>query len=115
VRKKMVELQMKAAENGNIIMDGRDIGTVVLPEADLKIFLTAHLEERAKRRYKETVSKGKSANIEQLINDIGNRDVKDSTRKESPLRKADDAIELDTTNLSIEQVVDAIIEKINIR
>jgi len=112
VRRKMVELQQKAAESGNIIMDGRDIGTVVLPHADLKIFLTAHLEERAKRRYKETKSKGKNIDMNQMIEDIEIRDIKDSTRKESPLRKADDAIELDTTYLSIDQVVDAIIEKI---
>ncbi len=112
VRKKMVELQKEAAENGNIIMDGRDIGTVVLPNADLKIFLTAHLEERAKRRYQETINKGKSANINKLIEDIEIRDQKDSTRKESPLKKADDAEEIDTTNLSIDQVVEKIIAKI---
>ncbi len=112
VRKKMVELQKNAAKKGNIIMDGRDIGTVVLPNADLKIFLTAHLEERAKRRYKETITKGKQANINQLIEDIETRDIKDSTRKESPLRKADDAIELDTTDLNIDQVVEVIISKI---
>ena len=112
VRSKMVELQKEAAQNGNIIMDGRDIGTVVLPKADLKIFLTAHLEERAKRRYQETINKGKSANIDKLIEDIEIRDQKDSTRKESPLKKADDAEEIDTTNLSIEQVVEKIIAKI---
>ncbi|MFA6800489.1 MAG: (d)CMP kinase [Acholeplasmataceae bacterium] len=112
VRKMMVDLQQKAASEGNIIMDGRDIGTVVIPNADLKIFLTAHLVERAKRRYQETVTKGKSANMNQVIEDIEIRDIKDSTRKESPLKKADDAIELDTTHLSIDQVVEAIITKI---
>ncbi len=110
VRKKLVELQQKAAVNGNIVMDGRDIGTVVLPKADLKIFLTANVEERAKRRYKENVKKGKQAHISQVIEDIVIRDEKDSTRKESPLRKASDAVELDTTFLTIEEVVNKIIE-----
>lgn len=110
VRKKLVELQQKAAKNGNIVMDGRDIGTVVLPKADLKIFLTANVEERANRRYKENVKKGKHAQISQVIEDIVIRDQKDSTRKESPLRKAIDAVELDTTFLTIEEVVNKIIE-----
>ncbi|MBN2299864.1 MAG: (d)CMP kinase [Acholeplasmataceae bacterium] len=110
VRKKLVQLQQRAALNGNIVMDGRDIGTVVLPKADLKIFLTANVEERAKRRFKENVKKGKQAQISQVIEDIVNRDQKDSTRKESPLRKASDAVELDTTYLTIEQVVNKIIE-----
>jgi len=110
VRKRLVKLQQKAAENGNIVMDGRDIGTVVLPNADLKIFLTANVEERAKRRYKENVKKGKQAQISQVIEDIVIRDQKDSTRKESPLRKASDAVELDTTFLTIEEVVNKIIE-----
>lgn len=112
VRRKMVELQTEAAENGYIVMDGRDIGTVVLPHADLKIFLTANLEERAKRRLKETLNKGKDANINQIIEDIEVRDTKDSTREMSPLRKADDAIEIDTSNLSIDEVVHLIISKI---
>lgn len=110
VRKMLVDLQKKAATYGNIIMDGRDIGTVVIPNADLKIFLTANVEERAKRRFKEHVKKGNDAKIEKVIEDIVIRDQKDSTRKESPLRKADDAIILDTTHLTIEQVVDKIIE-----
>ncbi|PKK93755.1 MAG: cytidylate kinase [Tenericutes bacterium HGW-Tenericutes-6] len=110
VRKKLVDLQKKAAEKGNIVMDGRDIGTVVLPHADLKIFLTANVEERAKRRLKEHQKKGKEAPIEQVMQDIAQRDEKDSTRKESPLRKADDAIQLDTTHLTIEEVVNKIIE-----
>ncbi|MDY0074773.1 MAG: (d)CMP kinase [Acholeplasmataceae bacterium] len=110
VRKKLVELQQKASQKGNIIMDGRDIGTVVMPHADLKIFLTANVEERAKRRYKEHVKKGNQAHIEKVIEDIVIRDQKDSTRKESPLRKADDAIVLDTTHLTIEEVVNKIIE-----
>lgn len=110
VRKKLVELQKQAAQHGNIIMDGRDIGTVVIPNADLKIFLTANVEERAKRRYKEHIKKGKESQISKVIEDIVIRDQKDSTRKESPLRKADDAIVIDTTYLTIEQVVNKIIE-----
>lgn len=110
VRRKLVELQKKAAQKGNIVMDGRDIGTVVLPHADLKIFLTANVEERAKRRYKENKEKGKDLNISKVIEDIVVRDQKDSTRKESPLRKADDAIIIDTTYLTIDEVVDKIIE-----
>lgn len=110
VRKKLVDLQKKAAEKGNIVMDGRDIGTVVLPHADLKVFLTANVEERAKRRYKENVQKGHDQHISKVIEDIVVRDQKDSTRKESPLRKADDAIIIDTTYLTIDEVVDKIIE-----
>ncbi|TNF09307.1 MAG: (d)CMP kinase [Bacillota bacterium] len=110
VRKKLVDLQKKAAEKGYIVMDGRDIGTVVLPHADLKIFLTANVEERAKRRLKENLKKGKHAEIEHVIKDIATRDEKDSTRKESPLRMADDAIILDTTHLTIDEVVSKIID-----
>ncbi len=110
VRRKLVELQKKAALKGNIVMDGRDIGTVVMPHADLKVFLTANVEERAKRRYKENIKKGKDQNITKVIEDIVVRDQKDSTRKESPLRKADDAIIIDTTYLTIDEVVDKIIE-----
>jgi len=109
VRKILVEHQKKAAEKGNIIMDGRDIGTVVLPEANLKIFLTANIEERAKRRHQELIKKGKTSHLSQVIEEIINRDKKDSTRKESPLVIAKDAILLDTTDLTIEQVVDKII------
>lgn len=110
VRRKLVEIQKEAAKHGNIIMDGRDIGTVVLPHADLKIFLTANVEERAKRRHKELLKKGKDVTLSQVIEEIINRDKKDSTRKESPLIIADDAVLLDTTQLTIEEVVDKIIE-----
>ena len=110
VREKLVILQKEAAKTGNIIMDGRDIGTVVLPDADLKLFLTANVEERAKRRHKEHLKKGKSASITTLIEEIETRDKKDSTRKASPLRKADDAIIIDTTHLNIDQVVDKIVD-----
>jgi CMP/dCMP kinase len=110
VRKKLVELQMIAAKKGNIVMDGRDIGTVVLPDADLKVFLTANVEERAKRRFKEQVKKGKEMDIHKVYEDILNRDQKDTTRKESPLKIADDAIVLDTTYLTIDEVVNKIID-----
>ena len=110
VRQTLVNLQKKAAEKGNIIMDGRDIGTVVLPHADLKIFLTANVEERAKRRQKENLKKGKNASIDTLIEEIETRDMKDSTRKASPLKRAEDAIIIDTTHLNIDQVVDKIVD-----
>ncbi|HHY96794.1 MAG TPA: (d)CMP kinase [Acholeplasma sp.] len=109
VRKQLVEIQKKAAENGRIIMDGRDIGTVVLPNADVKIFLTANVEERAKRRQKEKMLKGHHIQLEKLVEEITIRDTKDSTRKESPLKKAKDAIEIDTTNLTVDETVDKII------
>ena len=86
-------------------MDGRDIGTVVLPQADIKIFLVASVEERAKRRFIENQEKGIEMSYEELVEDIRRRDYIDSTRKESPLRKAEDAIEIDTTTMSIEDVV----------
>ncbi len=110
VRNILVEQQKKAAQTGNIIMDGRDIGTVVLPDADLKIFLTANIEERARRRHQELLKKGKPSDLSHVIEDIINRDKKDSTRKESPLVIAKDAVLLDSTDLAIEQVVDKIIE-----
>lgn len=110
VRTKLVDLQQWAAKKGNIVMDGRDIGTVVLPHADLKVFLTANVEERAKRRQKEHSKKGSNASISTLIEEIQTRDKKDSTRKASPLKKADDAIEIDTTHLKIDQVVDKIVD-----
>lgn len=113
VREKMVYLQQVAAKGQNVIMDGRDIGTVVLVNADLKIFLTANVEERAKRRHAENLKKrNESVNLEDLIEDIQSRDIKDSTRKESPLMKASDAIEIDTTYLTIEEVVVKILKLI---
>lgn len=109
VRNTLVRLQQTAAMTGNIIMDGRDIGTVVIPDAELKIFLTANVEERAKRRYAERVQKGKQGPMAQIIEEIVIRDQKDSTRRESPLRQAEDAIVMDTTHLTIEDVVKQII------
>ena len=105
VREKMVDLQRKFSESKNVILDGRDIGTVVFPNADVKIFLIADAKERANRRYKELVSKGENVKIE----DILKRDKIDSTRKESPLKKANDAIEVDTTSKDIEEVKNEIL------
>ena len=105
VRTRLVHLQQEIAENHSIIMDGRDIGTVVLPQAEIKIFLVASVEERAKRRFIENQEKGIEISYEDLVEDIRRRDHIDSTRKESPLRKAEDAIEIDTTTMTIEDVV----------
>ena len=105
VRTRLVHLQQEIAENHSIIMDGRDIGTVVLPQAEIKIFLVASVEERAKRRFIENQEKGIEISYEELVEDIRRRDHIDSTRKESPLRKAEDAIEIDTTTMTIEDVV----------
>ena len=108
VRKKLVEMQRKIANNHSIIMDGRDIGTVVLPNAELKIYLVASVQARALRRFKENQEKGIDLSLEKLEEEIAHRDFLDSTRKESPLKKADDAIEIDTTSLSIQEVVSEI-------
>ena len=108
VRVKLVQVQREIAENHSIIMDGRDIGTVVLPNAELKIFLVASVKERALRRYRENQEKGIELSLEKLEEEIAHRDFLDSTRKESPLKKADDVIEIDTTSLSIQEVVSKI-------
>ena len=105
VRTRLVHLQREIAENHSIIMDGRDIGTVVLPQAEIKIFLVASVEERAKRRFIENQEKGIEMTYEELVEDIRRRDHIDSTRKESPLKKAEDAIEIDTTTMTIDDVV----------
>ncbi|MCI6158857.1 MAG: (d)CMP kinase [Selenomonadaceae bacterium] len=109
VREKMVELQRKMAARGGVLMDGRDIATAVLPNADVKIFLTASIEERAKRRWKEMQEKGYAMSLEALQKDIAARDKADMEREISPLRQAEDAILLDTTGLSIDEVVDRIL------
>ena len=109
VREKMVDLQRKFSESKNVILDGRDIGTVVFPNADVKIFLVADAKERANRRYKELVKKGENVKIEEIYENILKRDEIDSTRKESPLKKAEDAIEVDTTSKNIEEVKNEIL------
>ena len=108
VREKLVALQQEIAQQGGIVMDGRDIGTVVLPKAELKIFLVASVDERAERRYKENLSKGIKTDLETLKEEIAARDYKDSHRETSPLKQAEDAIYLDTTGLSIIEVVEKI-------
>lgn len=114
VREKMVDLQRKFSKSKNVILDGRDIGTVVFPNADLKIFLIADAKERAKRRYKELVEKGENVKIEEIYENILKRDKIDSTRKESPLKKAKDAVEVDTTSKNIKEVKNEILRLINI-
>ena len=111
VREKLVHLQQLIAAQGGIVMDGRDIGTVVLPDAELKIFLVASVEERAERRYKENLEKGIPADLETLKKEIAERDYKDSHREVSPLKPAADSIHFDTTGIGIAEVVKFIEEK----
>jgi cytidylate kinase len=111
VRDVMVQEQQKMAAAGGVVLEGRDIGTVVLPDAELKIFLTASVEERARRRKKDLALVGIIANQDDIVIEIETRDQKDSTREASPLRKAPDAIELDTSSLTIEEQVDVILRR----
>ncbi|MGD0037397.1 MAG: (d)CMP kinase [Bacteroidota bacterium] len=111
VRDVMVQEQKKMAANGGVVLEGRDIGTVVLPKAELKIFMVASVEVRARRRKKDLALVGIEAHQDDLVKEIDARDKKDSTREASPLRKASDAIELDTSNLTIEEQVHFILER----
>ena len=111
VRSRMVELQRRMAAKGSVLMDGRDIATSVLPEANVKIFLTASIEERARRRFKEMQEKGYNVSLEELQKDIAARDKADSEREISPLVQAPDAELLDTSNMGIDEVVQAIIDR----
>lgn len=111
VREKLVAMQQEIARSGGIVMDGRDIGTVVLPHAELKIFLIASVEERALRRYKENQEKGIETDLDTLKEEIAARDYKDSNRAVSPLKAAEDAITFDTTGVTIDGVVDFISKK----
>lgn len=115
VRKKLVELQQQLAVKENVIMDGRDIGTVVLPNADVKIYLTASSKVRAKRRYEELTSKGEVCDLEQIEQDIIDRDYRDMNRENSPLKQADDAVLLDSSDLDIDGVVEKMKEIIKSR
>lgn len=110
VRIKLVALQQKLAQTTNVIMDGRDIGTCVLPDAQVKIYLTASVGTRAKRRYDELVEKGEEPDLEKIEADIEERDYRDMHREMSPLRQADDAVLVDSSEMNIEQVVSAILE-----
>lgn len=109
VRYKMVDIQRELAKTYDLVLDGRDIGTFVLPDANCKIFLVASPEERAKRRVEENKLKGQESDFETVLKDIKQRDYNDSHREVAPLKKADDAMELDTTTLTIPQVVEAVI------
>lgn len=110
VREKLVSLQQDMAKNISVIMDGRDIGTVVLKDAPIKIFLTATSLERAKRRYKQNLENGIISDIEQLQKEIDQRDYQDTHRKASPLKKAEDAIEIDSSTMTIDEVVETILK-----
>lgn len=115
VREYLVKLQRNIAANGGVILDGRDIGTVVLPDAELKIFQIASVETRALRRHLENVERGIESSLEEIKNEIINRDYNDMNREISPLKKADDAIEIDTSDRSIEEVVEIILELVKKR
>ena len=105
VREMLLDMQRDVARRHNVIMDGRDIGTVVLPKADVKIFLTADPEVRAKRRYDELIAKGQKANFETILKEIKQRDYQDTHREIAPLKMARDSVKVDTSNLDIDQVV----------
>lgn len=110
VREKLVKLQQAMAKDGGVILDGRDIGTVVLPDADLKVFLTASVESRARRRYLEVKEKGSSETYEEIAASIAARDDMDSHRAVSPLKKADDAVVVDNSDLNLEETADVILK-----
>lgn len=108
VREKLLELQKTLAREKDVIMDGRDIGTNILPNADVKIYLTASVETRAKRRYDELASKGESCDVDEIARDIKERDERDMTREIAPLKKAEDAILVDSSDMTIDEVVSKI-------
>ena len=112
VRQKLVELQKKLAANADVVMDGRDIGTVVLPNADVKIYLTASSSVRAKRRYDELIAKGEKADLATIEADIIERDHRDMTREISPLRQAEDAVLVDSSYMTIDEVVQTVVDLI---
>ena len=113
VREKLTEQQQEMGARKSVIMDGRDIGTVVFPDAEYKFYITASAEERAKRRYKELLEKGQEAAYEKVLADIKQRDYNDTTRKINPLRKAEDALTVDTTEMSREEVIDFICSRLS--
>ena len=110
VRKKLLELQKNLAKTQNVIMDGRDIGTCVLPHADVKVYLTASVETRAKRRYQELQEKGEDCNLEEIAHDIEERDRRDMTREIAPLKQAEDAVLVDSSDMTIAEVVKTIVD-----
>ena len=113
VREKLVSLQRELAGTKNVIMDGRDIGTHVLPDADVKIFLTASAEVRAERRFKELIEKGTKVSYEDVLSDIIKRDRQDETREVSPLRRAEDAVLADTSELTLDESIELVLDLIN--
>jgi cytidylate kinase len=113
VRTTLVSLQQKMADKGGVVMDGRDIGTVVMPDAELKIFLTASPEVRANRRFKEMQGKGEDPKFEDVLHNVIERDRRDTMREVSPLRKAADAVELDNSHMNIEEQFDWALEQFN--
>ena len=113
VREELVKLQRQMGAKGNLIAEGRDTTTVVFPQADIKVFLTATLDERAKRRYKEYLEKNINTTLDEVRDSIANRDRIDSGREVSPLRKADDAIEIDNSNTPIEEEIEFLLKKIS--
>lgn len=115
VRAFLLETQRNMAKNDNILMDGRDIGTVILPDAPVKIFLTASDEARAQRRYLELCEKGQQVTFDQVLHDIRQRDLQDTTRAVAPLKQADDAVLLDTSNITLEQSIEAVLRIIRER
>lgn len=110
VRAHLLELQRNLAKQNSVVMDGRDIGTTILPHADVKIYLTASAETRAKRRYLELTEKGIACNIQEIQKDIEERDLRDMSREVSPLRQAEDAVLVDSSDMDIEQVVKRILQ-----
>ena len=110
VREKLLELQRQLAASQNVIMDGRDIGTCVLPNAQVKIYLTASVETRGKRRFLELQEKGQECNLEEICEDIRNRDYRDMHREIAPLKQAEDAVLVDSSHMTIEEVVETILE-----
>ena len=113
VRTYLLDLQRDIARKGAVIMDGRDIGTVILPDAEVKIFLTASDEERARRRYLELLQKGEMTTLEQVLEDMRIRDARDMARETAPLKQADDAVLLDASELSLEQAIEAVLDIIH--
>lgn len=113
VRAKVDELSKRLAATKNVVMEGRDIGTAVIPDAEVKIFMTADPEVRAKRRYDQLIEQGKEADLEKIAEEIKQRDYQDSHRELNPLKQAEDAVFLDSTDLTIEENIDAVAEIIN--
>lgn len=109
VRELMVAMQQKLAKENNVVMDGRDIGTVVLPDADLKVYLTASARTRAQRRYKELIEKGQECDLDAIEEDIKKRDERDMNREVAPLKQAEDAVLVDSSDMDIDQVVETIV------